>query len=145
MKKFLVLALAVASVCVNAHTAEAQSTSPRYTATGGNTGAQLNYNWITKTEATGNDTLKITPNAYHTTVRATLAADSLGISIKSAANCYAGDQLVIIATGASGTKITFKSTLFKTAGTMTLSSGGVAVMKLVFTGTAWAETSRVVQ
>lgn len=144
MKKFIVLALATISICVSAAEVSAQSTSPRYSATGGNTGAQLNYNWIAKTDATGADTLKVTPNAYCTSIRASLT-DSLGISIASTTKSYAGDQMQIIASGASGTKVKFIGTNFQTAGTATLSSGLNAVITLVFSGTKWVEKSRVVQ
>lgn len=142
MKKIVILSLAVIGFVFST---TAQSTTPRYTPTGGHTGAVLGYAWFNKTEATGNDTLKISPNAYSTTYRVTLAADSLAITLKSNANAYAGDHITVIASGASGTKVTFKGTTFQTAGTATLSSGGYAILSLVFSGTKWVEKDRLVQ
>lgn len=142
MKKLIVLTVAVIGFVFST---VAQSTSPRYTATGGNTGAQLNYKWFTATDATGADSIKLTPNAYSTTVRAVVATDSFAVHIKSNVNAFAGDQLVVIASGTSGKKIKFTGTSFASAGTATLSTVGVAVVTFVFTGTAWAEKSRIVQ
>jgi hypothetical protein len=99
---------------------------------------------LATTDAVGNDTLKIVPRAYNTTLRLALT-DSLGINVTSVANSFAGDKLQIIATGASGTKVTFKGTNWQTAGTATLSAGLTAVINCVFSGVKWVEQSRVVQ
>lgn len=141
MKKFIALILGTISIL----SASAQSTTPRYFgANNDNTGRALTYNWIAKTDATGADTLKFIPNGYKTTVRATLT-DSLGLSISSVTKSYAGDQMQVIASGASGTKVKFIGSNFQTAGTATLSSGLFAIISLVFSGTKWVEYSRVVQ
>ena len=58
---------------------------------------------------------------------------------------YAGDNIKIIATGASGTKIKFYGTYWKTTGTATLSTTGRAVIDLVFDGAYWVEANRTVQ
>jgi hypothetical protein len=142
MKKVLVL---ISLVTLFIASASAQSTTPRYFgANNDNTGRALNYNWIAKTDVAGADTLKFTPDGYKTTVRATLI-DSLGLSITLTTKSYAGDQMQVIASGASGTKLKFIGTNFQTAGTATLSSGLFAVVDLVFSGTKWVEYSRVVQ
>ncbi|WP_315823009.1 hypothetical protein [Paraflavitalea speifideaquila] len=124
----------------------AQSTTPRFgiTPNNDNTGRSLTYKFAAKTDATGNDTFKIVPNAYKTIYRVTLT-DSLGFNVTSTLNCYAGDQIQIIASGASGTKVTFKGSNWISAGTATLSSGLRAVLNLVFDGSKWVEVSRVVQ
>lgn len=123
----------------------AQSTNPRnYGPNNDNTGAALNYKWVAKTDVAGADTLKFTPDAYNTTVRVTLT-DSLGLNIKSTTKSYAGDQIRVIASGASGTKVKFIGTSFQTAGTATLSTGLFAIITLTFSGTKWVESSRVVQ
>lgn len=143
MKKFISSLILALVVCFGVN---AQSTTPRFGTTPNqdNTGRALNYKWVGKTDATGNDTLKIVPSAYKTILRLTLT-DSLGVNVTSTSKSYAGDQIQIIASGASGTKVTFKGTAWQTAGTATLSSGGFAVIGLVFSGTKWIEASRVVQ
>lgn len=132
-------ALAV-SVC-------AQSTTPRFgiTKNQDNTGRGLTYKWATKTDATGADSLKIVPNAWSTIVRFSTVTDSVALVVSSTANCYAGDNIQVIATGSSGGKVKFVGTNFQTAGTATLSTGATAVVTLVFSGTKWVEVSRVVQ
>lgn len=123
-----------------------QSTTPRF-GTGpndDNTGRVLTYRYFDKVDAVGNDTLKIQPRAWSTTLRFVLT-DSLGIDANNLTQSYAGDNISIIATGASGTKVTFKGANWQTAGTATLSSGGTAVISLVFSGTKWVEVSRAVQ
>jgi len=143
MKKFISILILALVVCFSVN---AQSTTPRFGTTPNqdNTGRALNYKWVGKADATGNDTLKIVPNAYNTILRLTLT-DSLGVNVTSTVKSYAGDQIQIIASGASGTKVTFKGSNWQTAGTATLSTGGFAVIGLVFTGTKWIEANRVVQ
>lgn len=142
MKKIIFLSLL--SV-IGFLSATAQSTTPRYFgANNDNTGRALNWNWIAKTDATGADTLKFTPNGYTTTIRLTMT-DSLGVSITSTSKSYAGDKIRVIASGASGTKVKFIGSNWQTTGTATLSSGLFAVIDLVFSGTKWVEASRVVQ
>lgn len=145
MKKAFKILIVTLTLFTVLESATAQSTTPRYYgANNDNTGRALNWNWIAKTDATGADTLKFTPNGYTTTIRATLT-DSLGLSITSTTKSYAGDKIQVIASGASGTKLKFIGTNFQTAGTATLSSGLFAVVDLVFSGTKWIEASRVVQ
>jgi hypothetical protein len=142
MKKFISVFLFLAGFI---GVSVAQSTTPRYFGPNNdNTGRSLNYNWVAKTDVAGADTLKFTPDGYKTTIRLTLT-DSFGLSIKSATKSYAGDQMQVIASGASGTKVKFIGTGFQTAGTATLSTGLFAVVDLVFSGTKWVEYSRVVQ
>lgn len=138
---FSILFLLVGSLAV-----DAQSTSPRFgTATNqDNTGRVLTYKYLTLTDAAGADSLTIRPAAYHTVYRVDLA-DSLFLKSPSVADSYAGDQVTIVASGASGDLLKFAGTNFITAGTATLSTSARAIIHLVFDGSKWVEASRVVQ
>ena len=143
MKKlFLILALLVCLTTIS----NAQSTVPRFDTTraGDNTGRVLTYRWYTMTDATGADSLSITPRAWLTTLPIALV-DSFTLKQPSIVSSYAGDNIKIIATGASGTKIKFYGSYWKTIGTATLSTGGRAVIDLVFDGAYWVEANRTVQ
>ena len=126
--------------------ATAQSTSPRWgtTAGGDNTARTLTYAYQTVTDASGNDSKTLNPNAYYTVVRVALT-DSVTFASPTVTRSYAGDNLTIIASGASGTKVKFGSSNFISAGTATISSGGRSVIKFVFDGAKWVECGRVTQ
>ncbi len=128
-------------------TVSAQSTAPRFgTATNrDNTYRGMTLGYTSITEAAGADTATLAPRKFTNYYRVTLAADSLYLASPTITSCYAGDELIIVASGASGTKVKFAGTNWQSAGTATLSSGLYAVISFVFSGTKWVETSRVVQ
>ena len=141
MKKFLfAVALILSATLVNA-----QSTAPRFGTTAGsdNTYRGLNLAYQSVTDASGMDTVTLRTNKYTNFVRVTLT-DTITFT-PVVTSCKAGDELVVIASGASGRRVKFIGSGFQSAGSATLSSGGVAVVTFVFTGTIWAEKTRVVQ
>jgi len=146
MKKFL---FALMLVAFSAVSATAQSTSPKFgtTASTDNTYRKLSLGYTSYTDATGFDSVRIAPSRYKTYYRIALT-DSFRLGFPTITKCNAGDEIVIIATGASGNKLTFTTTAgttWRTAGTATLSTNASAVLTFVFSGTLWVEKSRVVQ
>ena len=139
MKKLLfILSFLIAVVAVNA-----QSTSPRFGTAKNqdNTGRVLTYNYVAVTDATGADSVIITPAAYQTFYRVTLT-DSLTFKQPVLKASYAGDHITIIASGASGTFIKFTGSYWVTSGTATLSTGGRSIISLTFDGAKWVENVR---
>lgn len=124
-------------------TASAQSTSPRFGTTAGrdNTYRVLTNSWSTGTDAVGADTLSFRPLTFNNHYKITMA-DSVAFKISSTANSYAGDNITIICTGDSGDFIKFVGSNIKADGNSTLSSNGRAVIKMVFDGAYWVESSR---
>lgn len=142
MKKLIALIVfVVAAFAVNA-----QSTTPRFGTAKNqdNTGRVLTYAYQTATDTQGADSLLLNPNAWKTTVRITML-DSFCMKNPVVTRSYAGDNIVIIASGANGTKLKFSGANYLTSGTATLSSVGRAVISLVFDGAKWVEVSRTVQ
>jgi len=142
MKKlFFILVLAIAAFSVNA-----QSTSPRWGtgANNDNTGRALTYSYKSITDAVAADSTTINPNAYTTIYRVALV-DSVYFKSPVVTRSYAGDNIVVVASGASGTKVKFAGTNFITAGTATLSTSGRSVITLIFDGAKWVEKGRVTQ
>lgn len=133
--------LIAASFAVNA-----QSTSPRWGtgANNDNTGRVLTYAYKSITDAAGADSTQLVNTAYSTTVRVALV-DSFYFKNPNVTKSYASDRLVIVASGASGTKLKFNNTNFISAGTATLSTNGRAVISFVFDGAKWVEDGRYVQ
>lgn len=150
MKKLfsiLAFSLAVLTVATLPKFSEAQSTTPRFGITKNNdaTGRVLNFAYVSVTDAAGADSVVSRANAWETIYRVTLT-DSLTFKAPVVTNCKAGDNIVIVASAASGTpKLKFSGTNWVTAGTATLSTGLRAVIRLVFDGAKWVEASRVVQ
>lgn len=146
MKKFL---FALMLVAISAVSATAQSTSPKFgtTAATDNTFRKLSLGYTSYTDATGFDSVRIAPSRYKTYYRIALT-DSFRLGFPTVTKCNAGDEIVIIATGTNGNKLTFTTTAgttWRTAGTATLSTNTSAVITFVFSGTVWIEKSRVVQ
>lgn len=133
------------SLLAVAFMADAQSTSARFSsASSGQTGASLNYRYVSVTDVAGADSIAPAPFAFTTYYRVSLL-DSFTMKQPVISRCYAGDQIVLIASGTSGDKLKFSGSNWQTAGTATLSSGLRAVITLVFDGAKWVEASRVVQ
>lgn len=140
MKTFFALFFALI-----AFNANAQSTSPRFGTAAGqdNTFRVLTNAYRTVTDAAGADSASVSPAAFNSIIRVALT-DSITFRNPVVTRSFAGDQLTIIATGTSGNRVKFTGSNWITAGTATLSSGGSAVITLVFNGTRWAERSRAV-
>lgn len=142
MKKFILFVL----IAFIGFASNAQSTSPRFGsgANNDNTGRVLTYKYTTIVDAAGADSTTIVPNAWQTIYRVA-AVDSIYFKSPSVKQSFAGDNVVIVVSGASGKLVKFAGTNFISAGTATLSSGGRAVIKFIFDGAKWVEASRVVQ
>lgn len=127
-------------------TSNAQHTSPRFGTVAGddNTGRVLSYAYKTATDAAGADSLYLVPCNWKTIVRITLT-DSFALKNPSVVKSYAGDNIVFIASGASGKKLKFVGGNWLSTGTATLSSVGRAVIQFVFDGSKWVEVDRTVQ
>lgn len=145
MKRILFLTAVLFSLAA-CQPVNGQSTSPRFGTTAGRdqTFRVLKLGYITLTDAAGADSTTLAPAKFDNTYRVALT-DSLYFKSPTVTYSYAGDRMTIIATGDSGDKLKFAGTNFQTAGTATLSSGGTAVITLVFTGAKWVECARVVQ
>lgn len=127
-------------------TVSAQSTSPRW-GTGpnnDNTGRALTYAYSSIVDATGADSAFVYPNAYSSTIRVTLT-DSIYLNFSNIKKSFASDHVIIVASGASGTKVKFSTANVISTGTATLSAGGRAVIKFIFDGVKWVEDDRAVQ
>jgi hypothetical protein len=124
----------------------AQKTTPRFGTVAGddNTGRVLTYKYINATDAAGADSLYLVPSNWKTIVRIALT-DSFSLKNPSVVKSYAGDNILIIASGASGKKLKFVGSNWLSTGTATLSSVGRAVIQLVFDGAKWVEVDRTVQ
>lgn len=146
MKKILLAILAIATFTACNNTASAQSTSPRFgtTPSTDNTFRTLTNGYTTVADATGADTVTAYPAKFNTYYRISLV-DSIYMASPTITKSYAGDNITMIISGASGTKLKFAGTNWQSAGTATLSSGLYAIITFVFSGTKWVEKSRVVQ
>ena len=124
----------------------AQSTGPRFDTThvGDNTGRVLTYRYFSVQDNTGADSVALSPRAWFTIIPIAMT-DSFCLKQPIITQCYAGDNLEIIASGASGTKVKFNGSYWITTGTATLSTKGRAVIKFVFDGAYWVEANRTVQ
>lgn len=134
MKKILfAIVFLIGAVAVNA-----QSTSPRFGTAKNqdNTGRVLTYNYATVTDAAGADSVTITPNAWQTIYRIALT-DSVTFKNPVVSRSFAGDNILIIASGASGTKVKFTGSNWVGTSAATLSSGGRSVIRYVFDGARW--------
>ncbi|CAB4136040.1 hypothetical protein UFOVP579_12 [uncultured Caudovirales phage] len=142
MKNLIVLLIALVSFTL---TTTAQSTTPRWGngVSSDNTGRALNWKYQTVTDATGADSTTLAPSAYQTVVRVAVI-DSFYFKSPVVTKSYAGDNLMIVASGASGKKVKFAGTNFISAGTATISTNGRAVICFIFDGAVWVEKSRVV-
>lgn len=146
MKKalFFLFALTVA-VAVNA-----QNTAPRFqTQTYGRSVSYKLNDYKALTDTTGADTLSIYPKAGKTIIKLAVV-DSIALKFASVKNSYVGDEVLIVATNASGAshliKILSTNTVpASTGGTVTLASTLGAVIRYVFNGAKWVEASRAVQ
>lgn len=146
MKKILFAIIAIATFTACNNTAQAQSTSPRFGTTPGrdNTYRTLTNGYTAITDAVAADTSTLYPAKFNSYYRISLV-DSLYMASPTITKSYAGDNITLIVSGASGTKLKFAGSNWQSAGTATLSSGANAILTFVFSGTKWVESSRVVQ
>lgn len=150
MKKvilFAIIATSLAALILAPNYSAAQSTSPRFGTTKNqdNTGRVLNYVYVTATDVAGADSVTSRANAWTTIYRVVLL-DSLTFKAPVVTNCRAGDNIIIVASAASGTPfLKFNGTNWITAGTMTMTTRLRGVIKLIFDGAKWVETGRYVQ
>lgn len=125
----------------------AQSTTGRFgsgATNQDNTGRVLTYKKVSLTDATGADSTIAKPNAFETYYNVAMT-DSFTFKQPVVTTSYYGDHIVIVASGASGTKVKFTGSLWVTAGVATLSTGGRAILVYLFDGAKYVEESRVVQ
>ena len=126
----------------------AQSNSPRFgtTKTQDNTGRVLTYGYVTATDATGFDSIKVAPKNYETIYNLTISTDSLRFGSPVLTQCYTGDIIkIIVSSGSTGKKLTFKSPNIVSQGTITSTTKGKAVLALIFDGAKWVELYRLAQ
>ena len=138
------------SILAVTFSAVAQNTIPRFqeSAQKRQTINKLNA-YTTVTDTTGSDTAYLAPNAAKTIVKLSVK-DSIAVKFSKVTNSYVGDEVLIIATNASGAshKIKILSTNTEpssSGGTVTLASTLGAVIRYVFNGAKWVEASRAVQ
>jgi len=125
----------------------AQSTSPKFGTLKNqdNTGRILNYKLVALTDATGNDSIAVKPNAYTTIYNITLK-DSLTLKQPVVTNCNLGDKIEILLSAPSGTPfLKLYGTNWKATYKATLSTGLRGVIELVFDGAKWVEEGRNIQ
>lgn len=144
MKKYIITISLLVAVSVGF----AQSTSPRFGTLKNqdNTYRQLTNKIGTVTDAAGNDTVTVTPNAFATINKVTMT-DSVSIKFAPASSYY-GDTYKLLVTGASGTKVVKFVGSYVTLGAtgeMRLTSTKGAIIVFVFDGAKWVEQSRVLQ
>lgn len=141
MKKILFIFLSFLTVAMLA-----QSTSPRFGTTPNkdNSFRMMNNTLATVTDAAGADSVTLITKAFNAVVKVALV-DSLTFKSPTVSGAYLADNLTLIISGTSGKFLKFTGSNWASAGTVTLSSGAVAVIRFVFNGTKWVEASRVVQ
>ena len=142
MKKIfsiLILALTVSKLF-------AQTTTPRFQADRYTKSVLTDYKVATDT--TGNDTVLLKPQAGKTLVKVSVV-DSVTFKFSSVSNSYFGDEVVIIATNASGSshrvKVASTNAQPASSGDVTLASTLGAIIRYIFNGVKWVEASRAVQ
>lgn len=145
MKKIIFILLSLLFVS----TIDAQNVLPRFkTATYGRTVAAAQNAYVASTDATGNDTIALKPQAGKTIVAITVV-DSVTFQFSSVANSYVGDEVVIIAKNGSGSshrvKVSTTNAVPSSSGDVTLASTLGAVIRYIFNGAKWVEASRAVQ
>lgn len=147
MKKILFLLLTFAAV----FSVSAQMTSPRFVDTAAGytrtNAAKLNA-FILATDAAGADTVDLKPQAMRTIVKIA-GVDSVTFRFKSVANSFYGDEVIIVATNASGSghklKLASTNAVAASSGDITMASTLGAVWRFIFNGVKWVEASRAVQ
>ncbi len=148
MKKILIAFCFICAVVIATPTiTSAQSTVPRFgiTANNDNTGRVLNYKYVSVTDAAGADSVTARTSAWTTIYRVVLV-DSLTFKAPVLTNAMAGDNIIIVASAASGTPtLKFSGSNWITAGTMTMTTRLRGIIELIFDGAKWVESSRYVQ
>lgn len=129
----------------------AQSTSPRFgTGVRDNTGRVLNYKLVTPAaDATGNDTVFFSPDAWETIVRSSVnITDSVNYK-PSLRNAQLGDNLIVMVSKGTGSgAIRFPSSLFTcdvAISRYTLAANKTAVFVFKFNGTRYHMVTKTIQ
>lgn len=141
MKKLIFL-LALASISLSQ--INAQSLVPR---------AHKATTLISTNDAAGADTIKISPSEYMTILApSNTITDTLCYKLKDISRCALGDEILVIARNSSGSghKIKFVGTAYPWAVSgadtvISLTSSAKAVIRFVFDGYRWVESSKIVQ
>lgn len=128
------------------------ATQPRWGGSGANvdnTGRVLTYKYLTVTDATGADSVRLNPQSYQTIVKYT-AVDSLAfVALAGNGRAAIGDQLTFLVTNSAGAghKVKFVGAFWAvgSGGDITLTASKKATIKWVFDGFVWVEQSRTVQ
>ena len=126
--------------------ASAQTTTSRFSGGAGkdNTYRLATFTQTSATEAAGNDTLSYTPKGFRNIYRITMT-DSCSFKVASVTNNYCGDEMEIIASGASGKILKLVGSNILSSGTATTSSNARVVIGFVFDGSKWVERFRTAQ
>lgn len=141
---FYILLFLFASALVS-DAVQAQSTTPR----------QGNYQTvkIATNDAVGADTIKFSPSEFRTILSpSSTITDTLCYMIKDVSRCHLGDEIICSVTNSSGSghKIKFVGFAhpFEVSGSDTviaLTTAKRAVIKFIFNGAKWVESSKIVQ
>ncbi len=140
MKKIMVVLLCTVSML---------SVSAQRFATGAHqnsNGVKFTHKVQTLTDAAGNDTLTVTPNAWETLSKIT-AVDSVSISFAATYAQY-GDTYNLFITGASGTHyVRFVGSYYiiGATGNITLTSTKGCFIRFRYDGAKWVEMGRSLQ
>lgn len=123
-----------------------QSTDPRWL--GDNSGRSISFKKISKTDATGADTVKVYPNASCNYVHATIN-DSLVFNLTPVTGSFQGDEITFSFTNTSGSghKVEFLTTNveLESAGKLTLIASKRCLIRFFFNGVKWVEMWRMIQ
>jgi hypothetical protein len=109
------------------------------------------------TDATGTDTLKLVPNAFHTQVTIPALTDSVTVNVTSVATSYLGDKIEITVINAgTGTCVKWGGSNISPKTISGIGGGGSQLyitssankrgnIVFVFDGVKWVEESRMAQ
>lgn len=155
MKKIVSIFILILSVVA----LNAQHTTPRW-GTGknnDNTFRAMTFVYKAVTDATGTDTLKLVPNAFHTQVTIPALTDSVTLNVTSVANSYLGDKIeVTVINAGTGTCVKWGGSNISPKTIAGIGGGGSqlyltasankrANIVFVFDGVKWVEETRMAQ
>jgi hypothetical protein len=106
---------------------------------------------VSTNDAAGADTVKLNPTEWRTIVSpSSTITDSITYKIRNTARSSFGDQLIFVVTNSSGAghKLKLTGTEFQVTGSdsvIALTSAKRATIAFIFDGSAWVQTSKIVQ